>query len=94
MNEFRVFLSVTIFSVSVYLLIDLFITGFDFFVLSGSLIGFFIAHYLWPQHKEDESAWYDLLEVVIYLPFRCISLFFRGIGRIFKGADAGVDIDF
>lgn len=92
MNNFRVFLSLSIFIVSCYLLIDLIIYTFSWVLLFCSITGFIAVHYLWPPKYDNDSAWYDLLEVVIELPFRAISLFLRGIGKLFKNADAGLDL--
>jgi len=87
MNQIRVFLSILIFSVCCYLIIDLFITGFDGLVLCSSLIGFVITHYLWPTKPNEEEEWYDIFEAVIDFPYRCISIFLRGIGRAAKDSD-------
>jgi len=87
-----VFLSISIFIISSYLIIDLIIYSFDWMLLLSGLIGFVCAHYLWPKKHDDVSSWYDVLEVVIELPFRAIALFFRGLGKIFKNADSGLDL--
>ncbi|GLX80259.1 hypothetical protein tinsulaeT_35990 [Thalassotalea insulae] len=92
MNNFRVFLSISIFIVSGYFIIDLALYSFDWLLLCCSLIGFTSSHYLWPPNYDDESAWYDGLEVVIDLPFRAIALFFRGLGKLVKNADSGLDL--
>jgi hypothetical protein len=92
MSNFRVFLSVSLFIISAYFIIDLIIYTFDWLLLLISFIGFVCAHYLWPPKHDDESAWYDFLEVVIELPFRAIALFFRGLGKVFKNADSGLDL--
>ena len=90
MNNFRVFLSVTVFIISVYLILDMFLWGFNWVLLACSLIGFIGAHYLWPAKHDKESTWYDLLEVIVELPFRAIALLLRGLGRAFK--DDGLNL--
>jgi len=92
MSNFRVFLSISIFIISTYFIIDLILYSFDWLLLLCSVIGFVCAHYLWPPKHDDESVWYDVLEVVIELPFRAIALFLRGLGKIFKNADPGLDL--
>ena len=92
MSNLRVFLSISIFIISSYFIIDLIIYDFDWVLLVFSLIGFVCAHYLWPPKHDDESSWYDMLEVVIELPFRAMALFLRGLGKVFKNADSGLDL--
>ncbi len=92
MSNFRVFLSISIFIISSYFIVDLVIYSFDWLLLFVSIIGFVCSHYLWPPKHEDESSWYDILEVVIELPFRAISLFIRGLGKVFKNSDSGLDL--
>jgi len=92
MNNFRVFLSISLFIISSYFIIDLIIYTIDWLLLLLSLIGFVCAHYLWPRKHDDESAWYDVLEVIIELPSRAIALFFRGLSKLVKNADSGLDL--
>lgn len=92
MNNFRVFLSISIFIVSSYLIIDLVIYSFSWLLLFCSILGFFSVHYLWPPKHDNESVWYDILELVIELPFRAMALFVRGLGKFFKSADSGLDL--
>ncbi|KXI29167.1 hypothetical protein AX660_13530 [Paraglaciecola hydrolytica] len=92
MNSLRVFLSSLIFILSCYFLIDLLLYGFDWLLLLCSLVGFVCAHYLWPPKHDDETSWYDTVEVVIEFPFRAIALLLRGLAKIFKNADSGLDL--
>lgn len=92
MNNFRVFLSITIFMISSYFIVDMIIYSFYWLLLLSSLVGFVASHYLWPPKYDDESAWYDVLEVAIELPFRALALLVRGLGKIFKNADSGVSL--
>lgn len=66
--------------------------SFDWLLLVFSLIGFVCSHYLWPPKHKEQNAWYDIFEVVVELPFRAISLFIRGLGKVFKNADSGIDL--
>ncbi|WP_339721095.1 hypothetical protein [uncultured Paraglaciecola sp.] len=92
MNNFRVFLSVCIFIVSAYFIVDLIIYSFDWVLLFFSLLAFVCAHYLWPPKYDGESAWYDALEVLIEFPYRAIAFFFRGLGKAFKDGDLDLDV--
>lgn len=92
MNHLRVFLSITLFIISAYFLIDIVIYSFDWLLLLLSIIGFCTAHYIWPAKHNDEQTWYDIFEIVIELPFRAIAMFFRGIGKFFKNSDSSFDI--
>ena len=94
MNEFRVFISVSLFCISSYLAYDLFANGFNLVVLVTCIFGYVLVHYIWPKHKDDDSAWYDLLEIVVDLPFRAMATLLRSIGRIAKSAngDTGIDL--
>ncbi|TDF41531.1 hypothetical protein EYS14_01355 [Alteromonadaceae bacterium M269] len=92
MNNSRVFLSVTVFIIGVYLILDMFLWGFNWVLLVCGLIGFIGAHYLWPAKHDKGSTWYDLLEVIVELPSRAIALFLRGLGRAFKNDSLDLDI--
>ncbi|WP_144393897.1 hypothetical protein [Pleionea sediminis] len=92
MNNFRVFLSISVFSISLYLIFDLIIYSFDWILLLLSVVGFACAHYLWPPKQDDESAWYDMLEIIVEFPFRAIALFFRELFKIFKNTDSDFDL--
>jgi hypothetical protein len=70
----------------------LIIYSFDWLLLLFSILGFVCSHYLWPPKHDAESAWHDIFEVVIELPFRAISLFIRKLGKVFKNADSGLDL--
>lgn len=91
MNDFRAVLAISVFCLSLYLIYDLWANSFNIYVFLGCLLGFVIAHYLWPKNTDSESHWYDALELVVDLPFRSMALALRGLGRI-SGRD-GVDVD-
>lgn len=85
------FLSLSVYLMSTYFVIDLIIYTFDWILLLVSIVGFVFAHYLWPPKCDNESVWYDLLEIVIELPFRAMALFIRGLAKLFKHGDSGID---
>lgn len=93
MNELRVFMAVIMFTASSYFVYDLIVNGFNIAVLLFSVLGYVLAHYIWPRRFDDESAWYDFLELIVDLPFRTIAYLLRSLSRAFRGVDDGIDID-
>lgn len=93
MNVFRVIASVFLFSISSYLVYDLFANGFNWMVLIVCLAGYFIVHYIWPKKKTGDSDWYDILEMIVDLPYRTLALLLRSIGKIVRGSDGDIGID-
>jgi len=77
---------------SSYFVFDLIFYGFDLLLLIASILGYVLAHYIWPPKFDDESHWYDLLEYVVDLPFRILVGSIRGIGSIFKNSDSSFDL--
>ena len=93
MNEFRVFVAVTLFCISSYLVYDLFANGFNWVVLVICILGYILVHYIWPKHRDDESAWYDFLEILVDFPFRAMAALLRTVGKISKSGDGDIGID-
>lgn len=91
MNDFRAVLAISVFCISLYLIYDLWANAFNIYVFIACLLGFVIAHHLWPKNRDSESHWYDALELIIDFPFRAIALTLRRLGRL-SGKD-GVDVD-
>jgi len=96
MDVIRILLSTLSFFLGGYLLFDLIFSGFDIYVLLGSILAFILANYLWPQKRKEDSALQDsldlidLLEIFIRFPFRAIAYVLRGLGKIGREAN---DID-
>lgn len=93
MDEFRVALAIVIFSISSYLVYDLFAHGFDWIVLLLSIAGYLLVHYIWPRYSTGESAWYDPLEFIFDLPYRTIALLIRSLGKLLRNNDGDIGID-
>lgn len=93
MDDLRVIIAICIFSVSSYLVYDLFANGFNWYVLAASIMGYLLVHYIWPSKNTEDSSWYDSLEIIFDLPYRAIAIFFRGIGRLFRSSDGDIGID-
>jgi hypothetical protein len=92
MNDLRAVLSIIIFVVSSYCIVDLFLFGFSWSVLIFIFIGYTCSHYLWPSKRDDESVWYDSLELIIEFPFYSFTYALRAMGKVFKNIDSGVDL--
>ena len=96
MPEMRQLLSILFLSTSIYLVFDLFSHGFSLFVLAGVVIFYILAYYTWPkQEKETESAWLEIAELIVELPYRLIASLLRGFGRVLSnksGPDFDIDL--
>ncbi len=90
----RLFFALCFFFLGVYLLFDLFESGFSFLILSAAMICFVVAHYLKPKKREadDHGSLYDLVDLIIDIPSRVIVISLRSIGRLFKGDADGIDL--
>ena len=93
MDVVRVIIAVALFCISSYLVFDLFANGFQWLVFIVAVFGFIAVHYLWPKKGSEESEWYDLLEYVVDIPYRAISLFLRSAARLFRKSDSDFDLD-
>ena len=93
-DEIRLILAVLLFCVGAYLVWDLFATGFDVFVLLSAIACFIFAHYVKPNTRDsgDSSSLWDILDFVVDIPFKVISLFLRGISKPFKGDTDIIDL--
>ena len=93
-DEIRLMLAVLLLCVDAYLVWDLFATGFDVIVLLASIVCFIFAHYVKPNSRDgsDSSSLWDVLDFVIDIPFKAISVFLRGISRPFKGDTDIIDL--
>lgn len=93
MSVVRVILAIVVFCISSYLVYDLFANGFSWAVLFFCISGYVLVHYIWPKRAFRDSGWYDVLEMVIDLPYRTIAVVLRSIGRIFRGGDGDIGVD-
>lgn len=93
MDELRVVIAIITFCISAYLGYDLFANGFSWPVLFLCCIGFLSVHYIWPRNSSNDSNWYDVLEIVIDLPYRAIAMTLRAIGRGLRSGDGDIGID-
>lgn len=93
LDEIRLFVAVLLFCLGVYLVWDLFAAGFDLIVLASSLLCFVVAHYIKPKSddREDSSVVWDILDFIVDIPFKTISIFLRAITKPSKGDADGFD---
>ncbi|WP_062060951.1 hypothetical protein [Cellvibrio sp. OA-2007] len=93
-NELRLFLAVLLFCLGIYLVWDLCSAGFDLIILVSSLLCFVVAHYIKPKpdDRDDSSVVLDVLDFIVDIPFRAISIFLRAISKPFKGDAGGFDL--
>ena len=92
MNVFRIIISVILFCISSHLVYDLLANGFNWLIFVVCISGYLVIHFIWPKKETEESAWFDILEFVVELPYRAIALFLRSISKIFRDGDIGIDL--
>lgn len=78
----RFLMSVILFSMGIYLILDLFLTGFDVKVQLAAAGCFVLVHFIRPQWRSaDKADWYDAFDLILDFPFRAVAylvrLFFR-----------------
>lgn len=92
MNDFRAVLAILLFVTGVYFIIDMFMYGFSWSLLIFSIIAFLLVHIIWPPKRDGESNWYDILELLVNLPYQGMTMMIRAVGKIFQNGDAGLDL--
>lgn len=50
-------------------------------------LGFLLAYWLWPRHREVESGWFDVLELLVELPVNALLGLLLLLGRFFRDID-------
>lgn len=94
MDELRLFIALVCFTFGIYLMYDLFASGFNFVVLAAGIGLLIAAHYIKPNRVDydDGTIIWDVLDFLIDIPFKTISLLLRGLGRASKGDVDGFDL--
>jgi hypothetical protein len=89
----RFFIAFALFCLGVYLVFDLFVSGFSFFVLVAAIVCFVLAHYVKPKGSsfDDLASVFDFIDFIIDIPFRIIAGSLRVISKPFKGDIDGID---
>ena len=93
MELIRILLSICVFCISAYLAVDLFVYGFSLPVLLFCIGGFVLVHFLRPKKSSVDDGFYEIVDLVLDLPYRTIATIIRNIGRLFRDGDGGVDLD-
>ena len=93
MAELRVLAATILFTISSYLIYDLFANGFNWLVLLAVITGYLLVHFIWPKYSSPEGAWYDALDLIFYFPYRCIALLVRSKGKVFHSGDGDIAFD-
>ena len=92
-DEIKLFIAFALFCLGLYLVFDLFISGFSFFVLVSSIICFALAHYVKPKGSSfnDLASVFDFIDFIFDIPFRAIAGVLRMLSKPFKGDIDGID---
>jgi hypothetical protein len=93
MHLLRTVFATILFCTSSYLVYDLFANGFDLIVLLFCIGGYLLSHYILPEKKSATGDWFDILDLVIDLPYRLIALAIRSIARLIRSSDGDIGID-
>lgn len=86
--------ALTLFCLGAYLVFDLFVSGFNLVVLLTAVGCFVLTHYLnpGPNHQDEGVHIWDILDIIIELPFRSIALALRLVGKTLKDGNPA-DLD-
>lgn len=93
MDLIRTIVATILFCASTYLVYDLIANGFDILILVFCIGGYLLAHYVLPKRTTEFGDWFDILELVIDLPYRIIALGIRSISRLIRSGDGDIGID-
>ena len=90
----RLFITVLPSCLGYYLLFDLFKNGFNLVVLVFAIFCFVLAHYIKPKTTDDGGSvvFWDIVDFIIDVPFKMISIILRTIGKPFKGNIDSLDL--
>lgn len=93
-DAIRLFVAVALFCLGIYLVFDLFVSGFSFVVMVSAIICFVLAHYIKPKGSifDDLASVFDFIDFVIDIPFRVIAGLLRALIKPFKGDFDGIDL--
>lgn len=92
MDVIRIAVSIFLFTLGIYFAFDLIINGFHLMVLLGMLGSFVGSYLIWPKNHKMESDWVDFVGNIIEIPFRLLSWVFRGIVKLARDTNDGVDL--
>ena len=86
LNELRYFVALSCFCLGIYLIWDLINSGFDPIVLGATFLCFILAHLIKPntENEKDSGLFWDIVDAILEVPYRSISLILRGLSRLLK----------
>ncbi len=90
MEKLRAIIAVVIFIIGIYLLLKLCVNPFEWTLLIVVITCFLLAYFIWPSKKNnqrEDNIYWDVLEIIIELPFEIFIWIFRIVARIFHKAD-------
>ena len=93
MDLVRILLSICVFFISSYLVVDLLVYGFSLPVLLFCIGGFVLVHFLLPKKSSVDNGFYEIVDLVLDLPYQALATIIRNIGRLFRDGNGGVDLD-
>lgn len=92
MDVIRIIVSIFLFLMGCYFGFDLILNNFNWKVLIG-LIAIFVAAYLvWPKNHKLDNDLIEIIGNIIEFPFRLLIWIFRGIVRLMRDGDDGIDL--
>lgn len=90
----RLLLAFALFFTGVYLVYDLFASGFSVLVLLGALACFVLAHYMKPGNPRDsgKNLVVEAIDLIIDIPFRFFEWVLRLLGKLFRAGSDSIDL--
>lgn len=94
MDTIRLTLALVLFSLGLYLIFDLFVSGFNLFILGAAIGCFVLARYVKPKtyHEDDADTLSEIIDLIIELPFRLIARALRVFARGLKDNVDEIDL--
>jgi Flp pilus assembly protein TadB len=87
MEPLRILLALLAFLAGIAALVHGIAVGPLWVGLLGMVLGFLLAYWLWPRRREVDSAWFDVLELLVELPVNALLGLLRLLGRFFRDID-------
>ncbi|SIQ34314.1 hypothetical protein [Aquipseudomonas alcaligenes] len=87
MDVLRMLLAVLALLAGVAALVQGIVVGPLWAWLLGMTLGFLLAYWLWPRQRQVDSAWLDVLELLVELPVNALLGLVRLLGRFFRDID-------
>lgn len=92
MDIIRIVISILLFFMGCYFAFDLILNDFNWKVLVGLILSFVAAYLIWPKEHKIDGDLIELIGNIIEFPFKLLLWIFRGIVRLMRDGDGGVDL--